>query len=80
MLEVLERSLDLEQLEVRERQVPTPEDPVAAREARIQQEVNQRVAKVRAALADEHRLKLELLEAELKGRTTALRTKLDTTE
>ena len=39
-LEVLEHSLELEQLQMRERQVATVEDTVAAREARIQQEVD----------------------------------------
>nr|XP_040245475.1 uncharacterized protein CG45076-like [Aegilops tauschii subsp. strangulata] len=55
-LEVLEHSLALEQLEVREHQAAAAEDAVTAREARIQQE------------------------AELEGRTSALRTKLDAAE
>ena len=42
--------------------------------------VNEKVAGVRVALADEYRLKLELLEAELEGRTIALSAKLAATE
>ena len=38
------------------------------------------MAKARADLADEHRLALVFLEAEAKGRITALRTKLDEAE
>ena len=38
------------------------------------------MAGVRVALADEYRLKLELLEAELEGRTAALKTKLESAE
>ena len=40
MLEILERSLDLERLELRERQVATAEDVITAREAKIQQEAD----------------------------------------
>ena len=65
---------------MREHQATTAEDTVAAREARVQQEVDQKVAEVHAALVDEYRLKSEFLEAELKGRTTALRSRLDEAE
>ena len=46
-------------------------------EAKIQEEVDRRVAKARADLADEHRLVMVFLEAGAKGRITALRMKLD---
>ena len=52
-LEALERSLEHERQEVRERQVASAEDAVTMHEARIQEEVNRRVAKVRADLANE---------------------------
>ena len=45
-LEAAERNLDLERLETRERQVTHAEDDVGAREARIQEEVDRRVAEV----------------------------------
>ena len=80
VLEALERSLELERLEVREHQVAMAEDVVTAQEAKIQEEVDRRVATARVDLADEHRLKLEFLEAEVKGRTAALRTKLNEAE
>nr|XP_020201267.1 plectin-like [Aegilops tauschii subsp. strangulata] len=80
VLESLEHSLELERLEVRERQVAMAEDAFTAREAKIQEEVDRRVAKARTDLDDEHRLKLELVEAEVKGRTTALKTKLNEAE
>ena len=77
MLEASERSLELERLETRERQVAVAEDAITMHEAKIQEEVDRRVAKARTDLADEHRLALVFLEAEAKGRTTALRKKLD---
>lgn len=75
-LETVEHSLALETLEVRERQAAAAEDAVTAREARVQLEVEERVAKARAELAERHRLDLELLEAELEGRTSTLKAKL----
>ena len=56
------------------------EDAVTMREAKILEEVDRRVAKAHADLADEHRLALVFLEAEAKGSTTALRKKLDEAE
>ena len=68
-LEAVEHSLALERLEVRERQAAVAEDAVAAREAQVQVEVEEKVAKARAELAEGHRLDLELLKAEFEGRT-----------
>ena len=56
------------------------EDAVSAREAEVREEVDRRAAKAHADLADEYRLALVFLEAEAKGRTIALRTKLDEAE
>ena len=70
----------LERLEVRERQAAAAEDAIAAREAQVQLEVEERVAKARADLAEGHCLDLELLKAELEGRTSALKAKLQSTE
>ena len=64
-LETVEHSMALERLEVRERQAATAEDVVATREAQVQLEVEGRVAKARADLAEGHRLDLELLKASL---------------
>ena len=75
-LEAVERNLDLERLETRERQVAQAEDAANARKARIQKEVDNRVAEARADLVGRYDLKLELVEAEAVGRTTALRTEL----
>ena len=75
-LEAVEHSLALERLEVRERQAAVAEDAVAAREAQVQVEVEEKVAKARAELAEGHRLDLELLKAELEGRTSVLRTEM----
>jgi hypothetical protein len=58
---------------MRERQVAADEDAVAAQEARIQQEVDQRVGRAREALARESRQKLKELQVEAEGRTAALR-------
>ena len=63
-----------------EHQATTTDYAVAARELMVQQEVNQKVAVVCVALADEYLLKLELLEAELEGKTTALKTNLESAE
>ena len=65
---------------MRKRQAATAKDVVIAREARVQLEVEERVAKARPDLAEGHRLDLELLKAELEGRTTALKVKLESTE
>ena len=72
LLEATERSLELERLETRERQVAQAEDVVGAREARAREEVDRRVAEPRADLAGRHDLKLKLMEAEAVGRTAAL--------
>ena len=60
LLEALEHSLELERLEVRERQVAVADDVVTAREAKIQQEVDQKVEKICEALAKEYHQKLSL--------------------
>ena len=80
MLEAAERSLELERLETRERQVAQAEDAASTREARIQEEIDRRVAEGRADLANRYNLKLKLLEAEADGRTAALRSKLNEVE
>ena len=59
-LEAVERSLELEQLETRERQVAQAEDVIGAREAKVQEEVDRRVAEVRADLEGRYDLKLKL--------------------
>ena len=76
MLEAIERSLELERLETRERQVAQAEDAIDAREAKAQEEVDRRVAEARANLVGRYDLKLKLAEAEAVGRTTALRSGL----
>ena len=75
-LEAMERSLELERLETRERQVAQVEDAVCAREVRAQEEVDRWVAEARADLVGRYDLKLKLVEAEAVGRTTALRSGL----
>ena len=75
-LEADERNLDLERLETRERQVTQAEDDVGAREARIQEEIDHRVAEARAGLEREYGERLELVKAEAAGRTAALKTRL----
>ena len=75
-LETAERNLDLERLETRERQVAQAEDDVCAREARIQEEIDRRVAEARAGLEREYEERLKLVKAEATGRTAALRTRL----
>ena len=63
-------------METRERQVAQAEDAVSAREARIQEEVDRGLAEARADLANRYDLKLKFVEAEAKGRTTTLRSRL----
>ena len=75
-LEAAERNLDHERLETRERQVTQAEDDVGAREARVQEEVDRRVAEAHTDLASGYDLKLEMVEAEAAGRTAALSSKL----
>ena len=75
-LEAVERSLELERLETRERQVAQAEDVVGACEAKAQEEVDRRVAEVRAGLESWHGLKLQLAEMEAAGRAAALRPRL----
>ena len=79
-MEASDHSLEFKRLETRERQVALAEDGVNAREAGIREEVDHRMAKARADLANEHDLKLKLLEAKAEGRTTALRSRLDKAE
>ena len=59
-LETAECNLDLEQLEMRERQVAQAEDDVGAREAWIQAEIDHRMAEARAGLEREYEERLEL--------------------
>ena len=79
-MEALKRSLEHERMETREHHVAMVEDAVTACEAKIQEELDQRVAKARAGLANEYNLKLKLREAEAEGRTTVLRSRLDKAE
>ena len=51
-----------------------------AREARIQEEVDRRVVEARADLVSRYDLKLKLVEAEVAGRTAALRSRLTEAE
>ena len=76
MLETVERNLDLERLETRERQVARVEDDVGARDARIQEEVGRRMAEARAGIEHEYEEWLGLIRAEATGRTAALRARL----
>nr|XP_020195975.1 vicilin-like seed storage protein At2g18540 [Aegilops tauschii subsp. strangulata] len=75
-LEAVERSLELERLETRERQVAQAEDAVGKRQARAQEEVDRRVAEAHADLEGWYDLKLKRVEDEAAGRTTALKSKL----
>ena len=75
-LEAAEHNLELERLETRERLVTQAEDDVAAREARVQEEVDRRVAEARSNLEREYEGRLELIGAEAEGRTAALTAKL----
>ena len=79
-LEAVERSLELEQLETRERQVTQAEDAIGVREARVQEEVDRQVAEVRADLEGRYDLKLKLGGTEGAGRAAALRPRLDEAE
>ena len=72
----MERSLELEQLEMRERQVAQAEDAIGAREAKAQEEVDRRVVEARADLEGRYDLKLKLAGTEDAGRAAALRPKL----
>nr|XP_020168137.1 vicilin-like seed storage protein At2g18540 [Aegilops tauschii subsp. strangulata] len=74
--EATERSVELERLETRERQVAQTEDAVGAREAKAQEEVDRRVAEARVDLVGRYDLKLKPVEAEAMGRTTALKSGL----
>nr|XP_020169716.1 tol-Pal system protein TolA-like [Aegilops tauschii subsp. strangulata] len=76
VLEAVERSLELERLEMRERQVAQAEDVVGVREAMVQEEVDRRVAEARADLEGRYDLKLEFMEAAAAGRTAALKSRL----
>ena len=79
-LEAVERSLELERLETRERQVAQAEDVVGSRAARVEEEINRRVAMVHADLGGRYSLRLELAEQEGAGRAAALRPRLDEAE
>nr|XP_020152057.1 tol-Pal system protein TolA-like [Aegilops tauschii subsp. strangulata] len=75
-LEAVERSLELEQLEVRERQVAQAEDAIGVCEAKAQEEVDRRVAEARADIEGRYDLRLKLAGTEDAGRSAALRPKL----
>ena len=76
MLEAVERAREHERLETRERWVTRAEE-VAAREARVLEEVGRRVATVHLNLEREFSERLELVRIEAEGRTTVLTTKLE---
>ena len=61
MFEATEHSLELERLEMRERQVAQAEDAASAREARAQENIDRRVAEAHADLANRYDLKLKLV-------------------
>ena len=67
-------------METREHLAAQAEDDVAAREARVQEEVDRRVAEAHADLVSRYDLKLKLMAAEAEGRTTALRSRLTEAE
>lgn len=75
-LEAVERSLKLERPETREHQVAQAKDAVGACEAKAQEEVDHRVAEVRAGLEDRHDLNLRLAKTEATGRAAVLRPRL----
>ena len=77
MLEAAEHARDLERLETRERLVTQAEDDIAAREARVLEEVEHRMAEARSNLGRAYEERLELTRVEAEGRTIALRTRLD---
>ena len=79
-LQAVKCSLKLKRLETRERQVAQAEDVVGAREARVEEEINHRVAEVRADLEGRYKLKLKLAGLEGAGRDAALRPRLDEAE
>ena len=76
VLEATERSLELERLETRERQVAQAKDAANAREARIQEEVDSRVAEARTGLDSRHDIKAELVGAGADGQSSILRSRL----
>ena len=76
MQEAVERNIDLERLETRERLVTQAEDNVGAREDRVQGEIDRRVAEARLGFERECEGRLELVKAEAEDRTAALRAKL----
>ena len=76
-LEAAERTREYERLETRERLVTQAEDDVAAREARVLEEVGRWVAMARFNLEHEFEERLGLIWAEAEGRTAALRAKLE---
>src|SRR3954471_12452870 len=77
VLEAAERTLECEQLETRERVVTQAEDDVAAREARVLEEVCRRVATARQGLEREFERKLGMIRVEAEGRTAALTAQRD---
>ena len=79
-LEAVERSLEPEQLETRERQVAQAKDAIGAREARVQEEVDHRVAEVRADLEGQRVLELKLARTGVAGRAAAPRPRSDEAE
>ena len=79
-LEAMERSLELERLKTRERHVAQDEDAVGARKARVEEEINRRVAEVHADLEGGYDLKLKLAGQEGAGRAAALKPRLDEAE
>ena len=76
-LEAAERARDLERLETREHLAMQAEDDVAAREARVLEEVERWVATARLNLEREFEERLGLIRVEAEGRTAALRAKLE---
>ena len=76
-LEAAKRTREYERLETRKRLVTQAEDDVAAREARVLEEVGRRVAMARLNLEHEFEEKLGLIRAEAEGRTAGLRAKLE---
>ena len=63
-------------METRERLAAQAEDDVAAREARVQEEVDRRVAGARSVLERKYEVRLMLIGAEAEGRTAAIKDKL----
>ena len=76
----MERSLELERLEMRERQVTQAEDVVGVRKARDHEDVDHRVPEVRVELERRYDLKLKLAGTKGAGRAAALRLRLDEAE